>query len=99
MDVVDYRDLRRMEYDTGDIQRQALRSGLEQRRMERCADRQQHGALGALGLGDRNATRDRRYMASDHDLAGRIEIDCFHNLALRRLGTRRTHRVVVETQY
>ena len=77
---------------------QALRRGLEQRRVKRRADRQHDGALRTFGLGDCRAALDRRFMPRDHDLAGRIEIHRFDDFALRGFGARRAHRVIVKPE-
>ena len=67
--------------------------------MERRADRQHHRALGAPGFGCLGAARDSRFVAGDHDLARRIEIDRLDHFALRRFETRRAHSVVIEPEY
>ena len=97
IDVVHHRDLRARaacifaRYVASFVSR-----GLHQRRMERRAHRQQHRALRALRLARLHRALDRRLLAGDHHLAGRVEVHRLHRAA--GLGAGRAHRIVVEHQ-
>jgi hypothetical protein len=69
----------------GQVGAQAVRGGLQQRRMERRRHRQRQRALGALFLGQHAGALDARGGTGDHDLRRRIEIDGFDGLQ-RQLG-------------
>ena len=66
--------------------------------MERRRHRQQHGALGALGLGDLERALDRGLVAGDHDLAAAIVVGGLADLALGRFLGDRDRRLVIEPE-
>jgi hypothetical protein len=67
--------------------------------MRRHRHRQRQRPLGAAFLGENTAARHRRLVAGNHHLPGRIEIDRFQHFTLRRIGTHRAHRVIVQSQH
>ncbi len=61
---------------------------LHQRAMEGRGHRQQHGALGAFGLGDLDRALDRGLVARDHHLPAAVVVGGLADLALRRFAPR-----------
>ena len=71
---------------------------LHQPAMERRRHRQQHGALGALGLGDLERALDRGLVAGDHDLAAAIVVGGLADLTLRGLVGDRHRGLIIEAE-
>ena len=60
--------------------------------------RQRQRPLRALGFGDHASALDRRFVACNHHLRRRIEIDCFDHFALRGFRTCRPDGVVIQPE-
>ncbi|MNX97670.1 hypothetical protein D3C86_1300450 [compost metagenome] len=96
--VVDDRDRRRRERQPSHALLEAVRSRLQQRRMERRRHRQRQRALGALGLGDLAGLFHGGLVAGNHHLRGGVEIDGLDHAGSGRLGASRTHVVIGQAQ-
>ena len=89
---------RRPDGDAGQRLGHRIGRGLHQPAMERRRHRQQHGALGALGLGDLERALDRGLVAGHHDLPAAIVIGGLADLALRGLVGNGDRGLVVEPE-
>src|SRR5262249_58695587 len=88
-----------VETDSCQIGGQAVRRGLEQRRMERSTHRQHDCALCTFRFGCLYAALDRRLVPGDDYLAGRVEVDRLHHLSLSGFATCGAQRVIVQPEY
>ena len=96
--VRDHRHDRLVHHHLGQRLGHRVGGRLHQAAMERRGDREQHGALGALGLGDLDRALDRRLVAGHHHLPAAIVVGGLADLALRGFVRHRDGGLVIEAE-